>query len=161
MPRAAVLPNDGVSPASIAWRASSCGALNATNSAATDTHGFTRSFPNEPLSVNAEAPITANSAKHNAHTTGHSSNPISDCSHVRASHEVSGSGHNAITSGAATNSNANSVAITIFVVSNSSKTTTATTAASVPTPSGVKLATVAAPSSFVSPGSTPGAWVIP
>src|SRR3954447_20387522 len=161
MPRAAVFPSDGVSPANIAWRASSCGALNATNSAATDTHGLTSSVPNEPLSVNAEAPITANSAKHNAHTTGHSSRPISDCSHVRASQAVSGSGHNAIASGAATNSNANSVAITILVISNSTRTTTATTAASVPIPSGVKLATVAVPRSFVSPDSTPGAWVIP
>src|SRR3954468_10068068 len=161
MPRAAVLPSDGVSPASIAWRASSCGALKATNSAATDTHGLTSSVPNEPLSVNAEAPITANSAKHNAHTTAHGTTRTSDCSHVLASHEVSGSGHNAIASGAATNSNANRVAITILVISNSSRTTTATTAASVPIPSGVKLATVAVPSSFAKPGSISGAWVIP
>jgi hypothetical protein len=111
--------------------------------------------------VNADAPITANSAKHSAHTTGHSNTPIRDCSQVRASHDVSGSGHSAIASGAATYNSASSVAITIFVTSSSSSSTTATTAAIVPTPSGVKLATVAAPSSFVRPDSTPGACVIP
>ena len=117
--------------------------MNATYSAATDTHGLTSCVAERPAGVNAEAPITANSAKHSAHTTGHSSSPISDCSTVRASHEVSGSGHSAIASGAATNSSASSVASTILVTINSRKITTATTAAIVPIPSGVKLATVA------------------
>jgi hypothetical protein len=72
------LPSDGVSPASSACRASNCGALNDTNSAATDTHGLISSAPNEPFSVNADAPITANTAKHSAHTTGHNNTPISD-----------------------------------------------------------------------------------
>src|SRR3954465_11583863 len=98
-PRAAAAPGDGIRPASIAWRASSCGALNATYSAATDTHGLTMCEPNDPPGGNADAPITANSAKHSAHTTGHSSTPMIDCSTVRASHEVSGSGHSAIANG--------------------------------------------------------------
>src|SRR5829696_3651153 len=160
-PRAAVFPSEGVRLASIACRARSCGALNDTNRAATATQGLTSSVPNEPVSVKADAPITANSAKHRAHTTGHSNTPISDCSHVRASHDVSGSGHSAIASGAATNRSASSVARTIFVTISRRKITTATTAAIVPTPSGVKLAIVAAPSSFVRPDSTPGACVIP
>ena len=102
--------------------------------------------------MNADAPITANSAKHSAHTTGHSSTPISDCSNVRASHDVSGSGHSAIASGAATNSSASSVASTIFVTISSRKITTATTAAIVPMPSGVKLETVAAAEQLRQPG---------
>src|SRR4051794_5875885 len=68
-PRIAAAPGDGISPASIAWRASSCGALNETYSAATDTHGLTRCVPNDPAGVSADAPITANSAKQSAHTT--------------------------------------------------------------------------------------------
>ena len=101
--------------------------------------------------MKVEAPSTANSAKHSAHTTGHSSSPISDCSTVRASHEVSGSGHSAIANGAATYSRASSAAITTLVTINSRKITTATTAAIVPTPSGVKFATVAPASTVVSP----------
>ena len=49
-------------------------------------------------------------AKHSDHTTGHSSSPTSDCSQVRASQEVSGNGHSAIESGAATYRSASSVA---------------------------------------------------
>src|SRR5215210_8410408 len=82
-PRAAALPGEGISPASIAWRASSCGALNATYSAATETQGLTIWLPNDPPGENADAPMTANSAKHSAQTTGQSSTPISDCSTVR------------------------------------------------------------------------------
>ena len=111
--------------------------------------------------MNADALIVANSAKHSAQMTGHSSTPSSDCSHVRASHEVSGSGHSAIASDADTYSSASSVASTIFVTSNNTSSTTATTAAIVPIPSGVNPPTVAATSSFVSPGSTAGACVIP
>src|SRR3954465_3309378 len=106
IPRAAAAPGEGISPASIAWRASSCGALNATYSAATETHGLTMWLPNDPPGVEGDAPITANNAKHSAHTTGQSRTPISDCSTVRASHDVSGNGHSAIANGAATNSNA-------------------------------------------------------
>jgi hypothetical protein len=47
------------------------------------------------------------------------------------------------------------------VITSSTSSTTATTAAIVPMPSGVKPPTVAAPSSFASPPSTPGACVIP
>src|SRR3954447_6065672 len=154
MPRAAVLPSDGVSPASIAWRASSCGALNATNSAATATHGLISTLPNDPSGTNADALITANNAKHSAHTTGHSKSPNNACSHVRASHDVSGSGHSAIPNGAATYSSASSVAITIFVIKSRISSTTPTTLAIVAIPSGVKLPTVAAASSFVNPAST-------
>ena len=161
MPRAAAAPGDGISPASIACRASSCGALKETYSAATDTHGLTSCEPNDPDGVSADAPITANSAKHSAHTSGHSSTPISDCSTVLASHEVSGSGHSAIASGAATNSSASSVASTIFVTISNRKITTATTAAIVPTPSGVKLETVAPARTLVSPEPTVGSWMTP
>jgi hypothetical protein len=135
--------------------------LKATYSAATETHGLTMCEPKDPPGVNADAPITANSAKHSAQTTGHSSTPISDCRTVRASHDVSGNGHSAIANGAATNSSASSVASTIFVTINSRKITTATTAAIVPMPSGVKLDTVAATSSFVRPDPTFGSWISP
>src|SRR5205085_2878405 len=104
-------PSDGVRPASIAWRASSCGALKATNKAATATQGLTSSVPNEPLGVKADSPITANSAKQSDHMTGHRSSPTSACSHVRASQAVSGSGQTASASGADTYSSASSVAI--------------------------------------------------
>src|SRR3954449_8702470 len=161
MPRMTVAPGEGISPATSACRASSCGALNATYSAATDTHGSTMCEPNEPPGVKADAPITANSAKHSAHTTGHSSTPISDCKTVRASHEVSGNGHRAIANGAATNSSASSVASTIFVTISSRKITTATTDAIVPTPSGVKLETVAPAKTFVRPEPTVGSWITP
>src|SRR6266545_1629568 len=117
--------------------------------------------PKDPPGANADAPITANSAKHSAHTTGHRRTPNSDCSTVRASHEVSGSGHSAIAGGAATNSSANSVDSTIFVTISSRKTTTAATAAIVPTPKGVKLPTVAPARTLVSPEPTVGSWITP
>src|SRR4051794_34218182 len=103
MPRAAKPPADGIRPAIIAWRASSCGALKATYNAATETNGLTRCEPKEPPGVIVDAPITANSAKHSAHTTGQSSTPNSDCMIVRPSQDVSGSGQSAIASGAETN----------------------------------------------------------
>src|SRR4051812_6626531 len=98
-PRIAAAPGEGIRPASIAWRASNCGALYATSSAATDTHGLTICVPNEPAGANVDAPMTANRAKHSAHTTGHKKIPSRDCSTVRASQEVSGSGHSTIANG--------------------------------------------------------------
>ena len=108
--------------------------MNATNSAATATHGLTSSLPNDPAGVNADALMTAKIEKHSAHTTGHSSSPTSACNHVRASHDVSGSGHSAIANGAATYNSASSVAITIFVITSRTSRTTATTVAIVPIP---------------------------
>src|SRR5829696_4625241 len=157
MVRASPLPSDGAIPASIAWRAKSWGALNATHNVATVTNGWTSSSPNSPLKLKADSPSTANSAKQSAHTTGHSSTPNSACSQVRATHDVSGSGQSAIASPPDTNSSASTVEITIFDTTNSSSTTTAATAAIEPTPSVAKFATSAAASSLVSPPSTPGA----
>src|SRR5262249_61199821 len=99
--------------------------------------------------------------KHSATPTAHSRMAISDCSTGRASHEVSGSGHNAIAKGAATNSSAKSVESTIFVTIRNRKITTATTAAIDPTPSGVKLETVAPARTLVSPDPTVGSWITP
>ena len=149
MVRASPEPSEGASPASIAWRASSCGALKATHSAATVTNGLTSSSPNSPLRLNADRPSTANSAKQSAHTTGHSSTASSVCSQVRATHEVSGSGHSAIASPPDTYSSASRVASTILVTISSTSTTTATTEAITPTPSGAEVAT---------PARRPAAW---